>query len=240
MSLNDPLAPLVAEILRLVTGTLLPLILCVMALKISLIPALKGRSGEAILRRRLRALGFPILNDLILEGADGSLTQIDHVALTGRGVLAIETKNYAGMIFGRASDRQWTQVLGRQKIRFQNPLRQNFRHVEAVKRTTGSPVGNLVVFVGGASFPNGMPSGVIAGDELGRYLAGLGLPTEADQHGLAWQSLREAADRSRSMKATHRASLRSRFGRDARVFVGVGCALAAVALFAYFHLGPLR
>lgn len=210
---GDPLKMLVVDARGLVVGLLVPLLLCLVAVKVWVVPRLKGKLGEAALRRRLCGLGFPVLSDLIIEATDGTLTQIDHVILTARGIVAIEVKNYAGVIFGTASDRQWTQIIGRQRFRFQNPLRQNFKHTEAVRRLIRAPVGTLVVFVGGARFPNGMPDKVLTLGQFNPHLAALGLPHEGDQQAPAWQRLKEAAQQGRSRKAEHKASLRLRLAR---------------------------
>jgi len=74
------------------------------------------------------------LNDLLLP-SNGSLaaTQIDHVVVSNYGIFCIETKAYAGWIFGNAKDDYWIQVIYRHKERFYNPLRQNYAHVKAIE-----------------------------------------------------------------------------------------------------------
>jgi hypothetical protein len=237
MGSHDVLAPLVAEAVRAIIGTLLPLVLCLTALKMGLTPMVKGTLREAGVSLRLRRLGFPTRSNLILRAADGTLTQIDHVVLTAQGVLAIETKNYQGLVFADARDRQWTQALGRQRNRFQSPLRQNFKHTEALRAVAGSPVIGLVVFVGAARFPRGLPDGVVTLREFDRHLLELGVPRAPEEFGPTWQRITEAADRSGSLQAAHRQGVQVRFGRDRRVAVAWACAIAAAVLFTYLHLG---
>lgn len=124
----------------------------------------KGKLGEFVVSSRLKELGpgHDILNDLTFV-IDGESTQIDHVVLSTRGVFVIETKNYQGKIFGKAHEPQWTQRLGRQSFKFQNPLRQNYRHRKFLAEKCGvkeEAIVPLVVFTGNADFPKGMPEGV--------------------------------------------------------------------------------
>ena len=240
MGAPDVLAPLVAEAVHGLIGTLLPLILGLTALTMGLMPMFKGKLGEAGVSLRLRRLGFPTRSNLILSATDGTLTQIDHVVLTAQGVLAIETKNYQGLVFADARDRQWTQVIGRQRNRFQNPLRQNFKHTEALRALAGAPVMGLVVFVGAARFPKGLPGGVVTLREFDRHLLGLGVPSPTEALGPMWQRIIEVADRSGSLQAAHTQGIQVRFGRDRRVVVAWACAIAAAVLFTYLHLGGSR
>ena len=76
-------------------------------------PRLRGAFGETllagVLRRRLDASIYHVLNDIYLPLDDGSTTQIDHVVVSPFGVFVIETKTYKGWIFGNSRDAQWTQ-----------------------------------------------------------------------------------------------------------------------------------
>jgi hypothetical protein len=131
--------------------------------------------GEAKLSRALTIRFLPpdfhLLNHLTIPLPDGT-TQIDHVLVSRFGIFVIETKDYTGWIFAGARDRQWTQVLYRSKFRFQNPLRQNHRHVLAVQRLLDflppEVIRPVVVFTGNAQFKMGMPDGVFT---LSTFLA---------------------------------------------------------------------
>jgi hypothetical protein len=97
----------------------------------------KGHIGENFIYGKLLELDpsrYKILNDLLLK-SEGNLntTQIDHVVVSNYGIFCIETKDYAGWIFGNANQEQWTQVIYRTKSRFYNPLRQNYAHGKAIE-----------------------------------------------------------------------------------------------------------
>ena len=61
-------------------------------------------------------------------------TQIDHIVISQWGIFVIETKTYSGWVFGDAKSAQWTVSHFRRKDRFQNPLRQNYKHIGSVER----------------------------------------------------------------------------------------------------------
>jgi hypothetical protein len=123
--------------------------------------------GEVRLSRevksRFRPPDYHLLNHITLRLEDGT-TQIDHVLVSRFGVFVIETKDYNGWLFAGAKDRNWTQVLYRAKCNFQNPIRQNYRHVCAVRELLEflepDVVHPAVVFTGSAVFKTDIPDGV--------------------------------------------------------------------------------
>ena len=130
-------------------------------------PAKVGARGERRVAGRLRE-GLPpeyvVVNDLYLPLDDGTTTQIDHVVVGPTGIFVIETKNYSGWIFANASSAKWTQTLYRKKSQFQNPLRQNYRHICAIADNFGiskSLIHGLVVFAGDCTFKTEIPDGVV-------------------------------------------------------------------------------
>lgn len=115
---------------------------------------IKGISGERKVKKILSKFerqGYIILHDLMLPLYEGT-TQIDHVVIGPHGVTAIETKNYAGHIFGSLESKYWVQHLGRAKNEFYNPIKQNETHVKTIKYLLQKEglhyveVENLVVF----------------------------------------------------------------------------------------------
>lgn len=130
---------------------------------------LKGALGERRVRRSLRSLlderDYRLFNDLTLPAGDGT-TQIDHVILSRFGIFVIETKNMKGWIFGGADHARWTQVVYRRKSQFQNPIRQNYKHVRAVQdllRVAPHKLTGVVAFVGSAAPKSAMPPSVVWG-----------------------------------------------------------------------------
>ena len=134
--------------------------------------------GEARLSHALKSRFLPpdyhLLNHITLRLKDKT-TQIDHVLVSRFGIFVIETKDYRGWIFGGPGDRYWTQVLFRGKFRFQNPMRQNYRHVCAVQELLDflppELIQPIVVFTGDAEFKTAIPDGVFT---LAEFLAYIG------------------------------------------------------------------
>lgn len=134
--------------------------------------------GEAILSRAVMTLFLPpdyhLLNHVTLQLSDGT-TQIDHILVSRFGVFVIETKDYRGWIFAGAQDRYWTQLFFRAKFRFQNPIRQNYRHVCAVRELLDfldpEAIQSAVVFTEKAEFKTDVPNGVFTLSEFVDHLS---------------------------------------------------------------------
>ena len=116
---------------------------------------------------------YHLLNHVTLR-FNSETTQIDHVLISRFGVFVIETKNYKGWIFAGSGDRYWTQVLYRAKFTFQNPLRQNYRHVAAIRELLDflppDAIHQVVVFTGNAEFKTTVPDGVFTLAEFPAYV----------------------------------------------------------------------
>lgn len=117
-------------------------------------PTVLGRIGEhkvdRALREALDASEYRIYSDVMLPSLDGT-TQIDHVVVSCLGVFVIETKNFRGLVVGSPRSTQWSQRRGRRSYPFQNPIRQNYRHVKAIESALGLDariVIPIVVFAG--------------------------------------------------------------------------------------------
>lgn len=157
----DPVALLVNVLLPF---WWLPVVL--LALSLAGTPMAKGWIGEIILHLCLRLLldrrRYHLFRNVTLPTADGS-TQIDHIVVSPHGIFVLETKNYGGWIFGKPRDKMWTQKFPRRSSAFQNPLRQNYKHVRTLADllALGDEVlFSLVVFVGSAEFKTAMPENV--------------------------------------------------------------------------------
>lgn len=95
--------------------------------------------------------------------ADGGTTQIDHIIVSRFGVFVVETKNLRGWIFGKEGDAYWTQKLYRHSEKFQNPLRQNYKHTETlaeILRISADKMRSVIVFPGDSTFKTEMPENV--------------------------------------------------------------------------------
>ena len=143
----------------------------------------RGEDGEGrlfgILEDRLPlggADGFRIIRGLMMEDAAGGTTQIDFVLVSAFGLFIVEAKNYTGWVFGSAEQPRWTVSLpGGRKFQFQNPTRQNFKHVCVLSEKTGVPrnlIFPVVAFGEDAEFKTEMPPNVVHFRGVAPYVMG--------------------------------------------------------------------
>ena len=128
------------------------------------------------LQQKCTGPDWHLLNNVTLPTTDGT-TQIDHILVSRYGIYVIETKDYSGWIFGDLKSPQWTQVIYRQKFRFQNPLHQNFKHIRSVKKLLDflpeDQVKGVVIFTGDAVFKTSRPDGIFTLIEFTKLLQSL-------------------------------------------------------------------
>jgi hypothetical protein len=90
--------------------------------------------------------------------------QIDHILVSKNGIFVVESKQYSGWIFANPSSPTWTQVTFKQKYKFQNPLRQNYKYVKTIQQLLdfipAEHFHSLVVFTSDAKFKTERPKGV--------------------------------------------------------------------------------
>lgn len=182
----------------------------------------KGWLGERLVRRWL-AQGldpqhYHALHDLTLRLPDGSTTQIDHVVVSVHGVFVLETKHLQGWIFGAERQQDWTQTFYRHRVRFQNPLRQNWRHLKALETLLDVPLAHLhsvVVLTGTAQFKTAMPAQVVQGAAVVPYVRSFNAQLLAPE---AVQRILQQLDAQRlaPTRATHRAHVAQLRQRHAR------------------------
>ena len=120
-------------------------------------PAVKGRKGEQDIVflldiNSLSMRGSKTLTNVYLPKESGDTTEIDVLYITRKGLFVIESKNYAGYIFGNEANKSWTVTLyagkswsGGKKVekhQFYNPIRQNRTHIKYLKSYLGSDWGS--------------------------------------------------------------------------------------------------
>lgn len=114
-----------------------------------------GNKGEYLISLELDKLGGhskTVFNVNLPNGKKG--TEADIIYINSSGVYVIESKNYSGRIYSKADNNQWTQTLisavGTVKNKFYNPIWQNEKHLNAIKRLLRKyediPIYSFVVF----------------------------------------------------------------------------------------------
>lgn len=220
----------------------IPVILISSGLSIYFKAKIKGWFGEWRVRRVIKRNGFEAVHDAYLQDAKDRLTQLDHAVLIAGHLVIIETKNYAGAIFGQAGEGRWTQKLGRSTFKFQNPIMQNKLHTRIAQDLfPDASIHSLICFVGDADFPKGKPDGVAYLWELADAIRGFkdqSLETEKVRAGLkAFVAINQAqyvVDR-KDIQQEHLEQLREKFGRSYRdlfavLMIVVGLLVAVILL----------
>jgi restriction system protein len=104
---------------------------------------------------------------LIVRDGRGT-TEIDEVVVTPAGVFVIEKKDFNAWIYGSGNDEYWTAVYKYgEKHRFQNPIRQNYRHLKALESLLRIPrpmLSSLVAFSDRSRLMTPMPREVVTSD----------------------------------------------------------------------------
>jgi restriction system protein len=126
----------------------------------------KGWLGEFMVNLSARLFldkkTYHLIKNVTLPTED-STTQIDHIVVSKYGLFVVETKNMKGWIFGSENNAEWTQQIYEHRNKFQNPLRQNYRHAKVLEEILGlmpNKIFSVIVFVGGSTFKTVMPENV--------------------------------------------------------------------------------
>lgn len=120
----------------------------------------RWRLGRA--RRKLvktvESIALAALRDIVVpDGSSGHL-HLDFLLLTGRGLLVIDLRDVAGVVFGGEHMHEWTVMNGIARSTFMNPLEALYDRVAAVRQLAGDvPVEGRIVFTERGRFPKGRP-----------------------------------------------------------------------------------
>lgn len=115
---------------------------------------------------------YHLVKNVTLPAEDGT-TQIDHIIVSRYGIFVVETKNLKGWIFGSENQPMWTQKIYKHSNKFQNPLRQNYKHLKTLESVLGCGLDKLfsvIVFVGDSTFKTPMPDNVTYGFGYIRFI----------------------------------------------------------------------
>lgn len=115
---------------------------------------------------RLERVGYQAAHQVMVPDGMGGLIHIDHLLLTRRGVLVLDTRRIAGLIFGGDQMSDWT-VMGRRRFTFDNPQPALYDRIAAVKALVGEvPVEGRLLFSNVGKFTKGKPKHVLMLDGI--------------------------------------------------------------------------
>ena len=152
---------------------LLPIIVIVAFFKTSLGKGIIGEFFVNIAAKfKLDKDKYHLIRNVTLPTENGT-TQIDHIIVSEYGIFIVETKNMKGWIFGDEKQKFWTQKIYKHTNKFQNPLRQNYKHLKIIQNTLNieqDKIFSVIVFIGDSQFKTKMPENVKQGVEYIDYI----------------------------------------------------------------------
>jgi hypothetical protein len=125
------------------------------------------RARRKALLARLERVAYAATHQVQVPDGMGGYIHIDHLLLTPRGVLLLDTRRVAGLIFGGDQMSEWT-VMGRgRRSTFDNPQPALYDRIAAVKAVVGEvPVEGRLLFSNVGKFTKGIPKYVMMLDGI--------------------------------------------------------------------------
>ena len=128
--------------------------------------AYQRRARRKQLLARLDRIAYESAHQVLVPDGMGGFIHIDHLLLTPRGILVLDTRRVAGLIFGGDQMSDWT-VMGRNRFTFDNPQPALYDRIAAVKALVGDyPVEGRLLFSNVGKFTKGMPKYVMMLDGI--------------------------------------------------------------------------
>jgi Nuclease-related domain len=129
--------------------------------------AYQRRARRKALLARLERVAYSAAHQVQVPDGMGGFIHIDHLLLTPRGVLLLDTRRVAGLIFGGDQMSDWT-VMGRgRRFTFDNPQPALYDRIAAVKAVVGEvPVEGRLLFSNVGKFTKGIPKYVMMLDGI--------------------------------------------------------------------------
>jgi hypothetical protein len=126
----------------------------------------RRRRGPELVRA-LDSVAIERLQNVLLPDGMGGHIQVEHLVLTGQGLLVIDAKSFAGTIFASERMAEWTVIGKSGRFTFPNPLGTLYDRVAALRQLVRDvPVAGYVLFGGTADFSKGRPRDVVSAAEL--------------------------------------------------------------------------
>jgi hypothetical protein len=126
----------------------------------------RRRRGPEV-ARALEAVAIERLQNVLLPDGMGGHIQVEHLLLTGQGLVVIDAKAFAGTIFASERMAEWTVIGKGGRFTFPNPLGTLYDRVAARRQLVRDvPVAGYVLFGGAADFSKGRPRDVLSTAEL--------------------------------------------------------------------------
>ncbi len=118
----------------------------------------RHRARRALLDR-IESVAAEYLQDVLLPDGSGGWFHVDFLLLTGMGLIVVDLRDVAGLIFGSEQMTEWTVMQKTRRFTFPNPLGPLYDRMAVVRALVGDdvPVDGRVVFTDRGTFPKGHP-----------------------------------------------------------------------------------
>lgn len=167
--------------------------------------AVRRRESDGGIARALRSIAIGSMEDVVVPDGMGGEIHIEHLLLTGRGIVVINVKRFAGTVFASDMMDEWTVISAGDRRSIVNPLRSLYDRVAAVKRLVRDvDVSGFILFPEGADFSKGQPKDVVLPTEL---IAAYPMPDASDRERVTvafephWERIRAAVESARQVGA---------------------------------------
>lgn len=155
-------------------------------------------------RRRLvktvESIALAALRDIVVPDGSGGHLHLDFLLMTGRGLLVIDLRDVAGVVFGGEHMHEWTVMNGIERSTFLNPLEALYDRVAAVRMLAGDvPVEGRIVFTDRGRFTKGRPPKVTQLKSLVAEYPELGpdaVSAAQERYSQAWDEITKIAEPS--------------------------------------------
>ncbi len=125
------------------------------------------RTRRRTLLARLQRVAFAAVHQVLVPDGMGGFIHIDHLLLTPRGVVILDTRRVVGLIFGGDQMSEWTVMGARSRSTFDNPQPALYDRIAAVKAMVGEvPVEGRLLFSNVGKFTKGVPKWVMMLNDL--------------------------------------------------------------------------
>jgi hypothetical protein len=127
----------------------------------------RRRSRRRALLARLERIAFRAVHHTQVPDGMGGYFHVDHLLLTPRGVLILDTRRVPGLIFGGDQMSEWTVMARGRRFTFENPQPALYDRIAAVKAIVGElPVEGRLLFSNVGKFTKGSPKWVLMLDSI--------------------------------------------------------------------------
>lgn len=152
------------------------------------------KSSGKQLTSLIQTISTDALHDLVIPDGAGGEIHIEHLLLTPYGLILLETKDMAGMVFAGTRMDTWSATLNGARMTFDNPLPRLQGCTAALNLLApNTPIESRVLFTNAVSFPKGHPDAVCTVSTLLSEYSTVAAREPDQDFTATWQAIKAAA-----------------------------------------------